>query len=239
MESKKSEIMKELMNISKEIDILSYKISSRADKLNADTLTIRSDPVISGLWHNLCRYHRKAMILYAGMGDKKLEILKELERVPACIDVLHLSEEETCCTVFRRNLKTKTKRRRKVKYFMSSPVVTADPNSRIIDALRIMRQHEIGSLVVVDRGEIKGILTGKDLVSKVFVSATGPDELFVRDVMTVAPLVTIDPEIDIKKAAEIMTKRNVRHLPVIEKEELVGMLAIPDFYGEETSQIEK
>ena len=232
-ESTQTEITEELTNISKEIDILSYKISSRAAQLNADVFTTRSDPVITDLWHSLCKYHRKAMVLCTGMGSMKPEICKRLERPQACVDALHLSEEETCCVVFRRNLQAKTKEKRKVKYFMSSPVVTIDPNSRIINALEIMRKHGIGSLVVVDRGKIKGILTEKDLVSKVFVGATSPDELFVRDIMTAAPLVTVDPETDIQKAAEIMVKKNVRHLPVIERETLVGMLAIPDFYEEE------
>ncbi|MCP8319896.1 MAG: CBS domain-containing protein [archaeon] len=233
LEISQTEIMEELVRISKEIDILSHKIRSRADQLNADTLTIRSDPVITDLWHSLCRYHRKAMVLCTGMGSERPEICKRLERPQECVDVLHLSEEEICCVVFRRNLQAKTKEKRKVKYFMSSPVVTIDPNSRIMDALETMRKHEIGSLVVVDRGKIKGILTEKDLVSKVFVSATSLDEIFVRDVMTAAPLVTIDPETDIRKAAEIMSKNIVRHLPVIEEGKLVGMLAIPDFYGEE------
>ena len=232
-ESTQTEIMEELMSISKEIDILSYKISSRAAQLNTDVFTTRSDPVITDLWHSLCKYHRKAMVLCAGMGTMKPEICKRLERPQACIYALHLSEEETCCVVFRRNLQVKTKEKRKVKYFISSPVVTIDPNSRIMDALGIMRKHGIGSLVVVDKGNIKGILTEKDLVSKVFVGAASPDELFVKDIMTPAPLVTVDPETDIQKAAETMVKKNVRHLPVIEREKLVGMLAIPDFYEEE------
>ncbi|MCP8305078.1 MAG: CBS domain-containing protein [archaeon] len=223
------------MNISKEMDVLSHKISSRAAQLNADVITTRTDPVITGLWHILCKYHRKAMVLCAGMGIEKSEICTKLERPQACINALHLSEEETCCVVFRRNLQARTKEKRKVKYFMSSPVVTIDPNSRIITALIIMKQHGIGSLVVIDGGKIKGILTKRDLVSKVFVSASGPDEFFVRDVMTPAPLITVEPETDIQKAAEIMTKNNVRHLPVIEKENLVGMLTVSDFYVEETT----
>lgn len=228
-----TEIMQELMNVSKEIDILSYKISSRAAQLNADVFTTRSDPVITDLWHSLCKHHRKAMVLCAGMGSVKPDICKRLERPQACVEALHLSEEETCCIVFRRNLLAKTKEKRKVKYFMSSPVVTIDPNSRVAYALGIMRKHGIGSLVVVDRGKIKGILTRKDLISKVFTGAAGPDELVVSEIMTPAPLVTVDPENDIQKVAEIMVKKSVRHLPVIEKDRLVGMMAISDFYGEE------
>ncbi len=231
-ESGQTEIMEELASISKEIDILSYKISRRANQLHGDIFTIRSDPVITDLWHSLCKYHKKAIVLCAGMGSRKPAVCGRLERPQACVYTLHLSEEEICCVVFRRNLQAKTEENRKVKHFMSSPVVTIDPNSKIIDALEIMKKHEIGSLVAVDKGKIKGILTEKDLVSKVFISATGLDGILVRDVMTSEPLITVDPETDIQKAAKIMAEKNVRHLPVIEKEKLVGMLAIPDFYRE-------
>jgi CBS domain-containing protein len=183
--------------------------------------------------NNLCKYHKKAMVLCAGMGSGKPMVCGRFERPQACVYALRLSEEEICCVVFRRNLQAKTEENRKVKHFMSSPAVTVDPNSKIIDALGIMRKHEIGSLVVVDKGKIKGILTEKDLVSKVFVSANGLDGILVRDVMTSEPLITVDPETDIQKAAELMAKNNVRHLPVIEKEKLAGMLAVPDFYREE------
>jgi len=96
-----------------------------------------------------------------------------------------------------------------------------------------MKKHEIGSLVVVDGKKISGILTERDLVSKVFAGAVNPNELFVKNVMTAAPLVTVDPETDIQDAASVMSRNNVRHLPVIEKSDLVGILAIPNFYRED------
>ncbi len=227
-----AETFKELQRIEEEINILSSKIRSRTLELKADVITTRIDPIITDLWHNLCRYHRKAIVLCTGLGNEKPQICDRLETPQACIEALHLSEEETCCEVFRQKLLTKTREEMKVKYHMSSPALTIDPKANVRDSMELMRKHEVGSLLIVKKGRIEGIVTERDLITRVFAALRRPDEVIVREIMTEAPLVTLDPETDMEKAAKIMSENNVRHLPVFEKGRLVGMLAIPDFYRE-------
>jgi len=231
--SKAVKTLEELKDIGEAMDNLSTKIQNRASELDADVTTTRSDPVISDLWRDLCRYHRKAVVLCTGMGTDKPDICVKLEKPQACIEALHLSEEETCCTVFRRMMSAKTKTSRKVKYHMSSPAVTIGSDETVEAALSLMRKHDVGSLIVVEKGEIKGILTEGDLISKIFNRASQPSEnILIKGVMTKVPVVTVDQEEDMKTAASLMAKNNVRHLPVMTRGTLVGVLAIRDFYQE-------
>ena len=231
--NKAARTLEELKEIEQAMDTLSTKIQARASQLNADVVTTRSDPVISDLWRDLCRHHRKAVVLCTGMGMDKPEMCVKLEKPRACIEALHLSEEETCCAVFKRMIQARTGAARKVKDQMSSPAVTIGADETIEAALSLMRKHDVGSLIVMEKGEIKGILTEGDLISKIFNRATQPSEkIFVKQIMTSAPVVTIDQEADMMTAAALMAKHNVRHLPVTEGGTLVGMLAIRDFYQE-------
>lgn len=227
----------ELSRIDAEMDAISGKIVTRARQLNADVMTTRTDPIISDLWRALCRYHRKAMVLCEGMGNSRPQICAKLVKPQACIEALHLSEEFICCEVFRRKVQQMPKERRKVKYAMSSPVVTIDEESTAAELVRLLREHQIGSAIVLHNGETRGIVTERDLVSKIFEHLKPLKDTLVKTIMTRAPLVTIDAEAELQSAAETMSRNSVRHLPVIDNGHLVGMLAIPDFYRDAPIQL--
>ena len=130
-------------------------------------------------------------------------------------------------------MSAKTKTGRKVKYHMSSPAVTIGSDETVEAALSLMRKHDVGSLIVMEKGKMKGILTEGDLISKIFNRASQPSEnILVKGVMTKVPVVTVDQEEDMKTAASLMAKNNVRHLLVMTRGTLVGVLAIRDFYQE-------
>jgi CBS domain-containing protein len=224
-----SETVAKLNRIKEEMDNLSMKIVARTSELNGDVITIRNDPIVTDLWHSLCAYHRKAMLLCAGMEESKPEVCIALEKPQACIEALHLSEEEVCCEVFKRKLKGKAEKN-KVKFLMSSPVITIDLNSTAADAIKLMKKHGIGSVIVVDKEGIKGIVTERDIASKVYSTFRDPKDVLVKEIMS-KKLITINPEANIKDAVRLMSKHNITHLPVIdEKGMLVGIIAVPDFY---------
>lgn len=223
----------ELDKIKDEMNRLSVKLTSRVNEISGDIITIRSDPIVTDLWHSLCRNHRKAMLLCTGMEKNKPQVCAALEKNPACVEMLHLSEEETCCEVFKRRLKTKGGDEQNIKFLMSSPVITTQPNSPVLDIIKLMKKHGVGSLIVVDKEEILGIITERDLLSKVYSVLKDPKTISAKEIMTKKPIITATPDTDIKNALQLMSEHNVKHLPVVKDGKmLVGMIAVPDFYRE-------
>jgi CBS domain-containing protein len=106
-------------------------------------------------------------------------------------------------------------------------VVTTRPEQTIRQALTLLAQHNIGALVVVDEGyQPVGILSERDIVREAArneaLFARGVGELMTREVIVGVP------EDDLKTVGHTMTERHIRHLPVVEKGTLVGIVSIGD-----------
>ena len=116
-----------------------------------------------------------------------------------------------------------------VRDVMSREVVTIDPDAPVIEAARLMKKNDIGSVVVVTpRGEVIGIVTEKDLVTRVVAENRNPLETRVREVMTPNP-VTVYDDTPLETAARLMAERGIGHLPVVDRAgRLVGILAKSD-----------
>jgi hypothetical protein len=87
-----------LQDVSNEINEVCEKISKRAKEINADVMTVRNDPEIKALWNRLCLLHMKAVVTCEEIEeDKRPQICSTIEqRPPACVEVLTLSEEQSC-----------------------------------------------------------------------------------------------------------------------------------------------
>ncbi|MCC6017995.1 MAG: CBS domain-containing protein [archaeon YNP-LCB-003-016] len=110
---------------------------------------------------------------------------------------------------------------------MSRKPVTAYASSTIADVAKIMRDRDVGSVVILDdEGKPVGIVTERDLVVKVLASGLSADTR-VSEVMS-KPLITIKPSTRIVDAARIMVKRNVRRLIVVEGDSMVGIITEKD-----------
>lgn len=106
-------------------------------------------------------------------------------------------------------------------------VVTVDPDRTVLEAMKVLVNHGIGSVVVVQGAEIVGILTERDVLR---LGATDPAQLSgarVGDAMT-RDLVVAVPDDDLDYAMEVMTRNRIRHLPVVHDGDLVGILSIGD-----------
>jgi len=115
-----------------------------------------------------------------------------------------------------------------VKDIMSSPVITTDEDATANRAAQLMDKNGIGCIVVTSKdGKPLGIITEKDLVSRVLANNIKPDSLKAREVMT-SPLITIEPSEKINEAARRMSRLNIRRLGVMYKEQLVGILSSKD-----------
>jgi len=106
-------------------------------------------------------------------------------------------------------------------------VVKIGPEATVIDAMRRLVEHDIGSVVVMDGDEVVGILTERDVLRLGAREPGGLEGTRVRDAMT-ADLIVATPDDDIAYCREIMTRNRVRHLPIIGDGELKGIVSIGD-----------
>jgi CBS domain-containing protein len=110
---------------------------------------------------------------------------------------------------------------------MHTDVKTADAEDTFADVAKIMRTNGISSVVVLEGKKLSGILTERDVVN--LVAAGGdPQNVKVAHGMTRRDIETIGPKADISEAAEHMVNRNIRHLPVVNRGKVVGIISIRD-----------
>jgi CBS domain-containing protein len=106
-------------------------------------------------------------------------------------------------------------------------VLEIDADLSVFEAVRRMVEANVGSLLVTDGGEITGILTERDYLRRVTLEGRTDKETAVREIMT-SPLIVETPETPIDESKALMTDRRIRHVPVVEGGEVVGMISIGD-----------
>jgi CBS domain-containing protein len=108
-----------------------------------------------------------------------------------------------------------------------SKVVTVSDSANVADAVRVMNEHKIGSVVVVSPRKLEGIFTERDVLTRVVAAGRNPYVTPVRDVMT-GDVLTISPLATIAEVMDLFTRRRCRHLPVVSGGEMVGLISIGD-----------
>ena len=106
-------------------------------------------------------------------------------------------------------------------------IISIQSDASVLDAIVLMADKGIGSLVVRDDGELKGIVTERDYARKVIIKGRASDSTAVADIMT-KDVTTVSSEMTVNKCMAIMTAIKCRHLPVVDDGELVGMISIGD-----------
>ena len=109
-------------------------------------------------------------------------------------------------------------------------VYSISPDATVFDALKLMAEKEIGALVVLEDKKMVGILSERDYARKIILKGKASKETAVREIMT-SKVISARPDQKVSKCLSLMTKHSFRHLPVLEKEKLVGILSIEDVKG--------
>ncbi len=110
-------------------------------------------------------------------------------------------------------------------------VHTIGPDARVIDALKLMADKDVGALVVTEGAKIAGIISERDYARKVILQGKSSHDVAVREIMT-ARVVTVQPRHTVEECMALMTEKRIRHLPVTEGERLIGVLSIGDLVKE-------
>ena len=106
-------------------------------------------------------------------------------------------------------------------------VYSVSPDATVFDALQLMAEKEIGALVVLEDEKMVGIISERDYARKVILKGKASKETLVREIMS-SKVIHTDPDAKVQKCLSLMTKHKFRHLPVLEKDRLVGILSIED-----------
>jgi CBS domain-containing protein len=114
-----------------------------------------------------------------------------------------------------------------VKDIMVEEVITVNPDTKIRDAVELMNKHEIGCLVVTNRGRPVGIITERDMLKKIFCQSKNAEQVSVSEIMS-APLIVGKVDMELGDAARLMLKQNVKKLPIVSGENLVGLVTLTD-----------
>ena len=106
-------------------------------------------------------------------------------------------------------------------------VLKIDASATVFDAIKKIVDKNVGSILVTEGEEVVGIMTERDYLRKIAVLGRTSHETLVSEIMT-SPLVYVTPETTIEESMAIMTDRRIRHLPVVESEDVVGIISIGD-----------
>jgi CBS domain-containing protein len=105
--------------------------------------------------------------------------------------------------------------------------ISVDPDTAVIDALQIMADKNIGSVLIMQNGEYLGIMTERDYSRKVIIRGKNSQDTKVAEIMS-TDLPPVRPSDSVEHCMQLMTELNIRYLPVFENDRLVGIISITD-----------
>jgi CBS domain-containing protein len=115
----------------------------------------------------------------------------------------------------------------KVRDIMSKNLAMVNPSSTLTEAAQLMQKHNIGAIPVCDQNGLVGIVTDRDIVVRNIANGGNTQNSTVKDVMT-PNVTTAYPDMDVDDATRIMSQQQIRRLPVVDNNRLIGMLALGD-----------
>ncbi len=125
----------------------------------------------------------------------------------------------------------------KVRDVMVREVITVDENSSVKKAVDIMNEVQIGSLIVLEEGKAKGIVTERDFLRRVIAEARDVMNTKVKEIMT-TPLVVVEPSMDLEDAVKLMLQSKIKKLAVVDANKLVGIVTLTDIARFQPQMIE-
>ena len=102
-----------------------------------------------------------------------------------------------------------------------------EPDAMVYDAIELMARKGVGALLVLEGEKLAGIISERDYTRKVILQGKSSRETMIRSIMT-SPVICTDADQDIKKCMALMTSKDIRHLPVLENNRLVGVVSLGD-----------
>ena len=105
------------------------------------------------------------------------------------------------------------------------------PDATVFEALNLMAEHNIGALLVMGDDEIQGIVSERDCIRKVDVKGRSAQDTKISEIMT-SDVITVEVDQPLEECMSLMIDKNIRHLPVCEGKNLLGLLSVRDVLRE-------
>lgn len=106
-------------------------------------------------------------------------------------------------------------------------VLSVTPETSVFDALKLMAEKNVGALLVMSDGALRGIMSERDYARKVILLGKSSQEISVREIMS-EKVVSVTPKQNVDECMALMSGRRIRHLPVIDDGKVIGVLSIGD-----------
>jgi CBS domain-containing protein len=110
-------------------------------------------------------------------------------------------------------------------------VVTVPPEASVLEAIKVLAQQDVGAAIVMTGDRLAGIFSERDYTRKVILKGRASDTTRVEEIMT-SQVVTVTPRTKTRDCMALMTERSIRHLPVLDKGQVVGMVSIRDIVSD-------
>lgn len=104
---------------------------------------------------------------------------------------------------------------------------TISPDATVFDAIELMAEKNIGALLVMAGNRLVGVVSERDYTRKVALNGKSSRDTRVREIVT-TPVIAVSPSHTVEQCMRLMTENRVRHLPVLERDEVVGIVSIGD-----------
>ena len=112
-----------------------------------------------------------------------------------------------------------------------NPVWSLKPQDSVFEALKILSDHDVGALMVMDEGKLVGILSERDYTRKIALAGKASKETLVSDIMT-SKVLTVSANTRAEDCMALMSQKKIRHLPVVDGDKVLGMISIRDLLDE-------
>lgn len=117
-------------------------------------------------------------------------------------------------------------------------VFSIRPDAKVIEALQLMALKDVGALVVMEGEKLVGIISERDYARKVILHGRSSQDVMVRDIMT-SGVFTVAPSATVEECMALVTRKRIRHLPVLENGALIGVVSIGDLVKEMIAEQEE
>lgn len=124
-----------------------------------------------------------------------------------------------------------------LKFKSDRPLITIGPQKTVLDAIKLMSDNDIGSLIVLDGKAIVGVVTERDYARKIVLEGRSSSDTPVREIMR-SRVRCVGTDASIDQCRAVMTEDNIRYVPVVENDFLVGLISIGDVVSHAVSERE-
>jgi CBS domain-containing protein len=109
----------------------------------------------------------------------------------------------------------------------NSSVYQVTPSVTVFEALRLLAEHGVGAMIVMDKGKLVGVVSERDYTRKIALQGKNSRETLVGDIMT-RDVFTVTPQTGTRTCMALMSQKKIRHLPVVDGAKVLGVISILD-----------